>query len=317
MLSAVVRRALTVAAGPVVSLSAGAALAQPPRVEPSAADLAIATGRLGDAEAELYAASRRAPREPAARGALGLFLASRGRLKVGSVLLEEARQFGADPIAVGARLAHVYRWQGDWSKVVTLSGPAADDLRDMARWLAAHPGSVSGPDSSSMTLTPNELAGLGRITITVGGEVVPADIDPTVEGLVLPSTVGVMAALRTFPIRGGGTAGVAYTVNIGAYTLTGVPARLSDGSGARVGLDVLSPLVPTFDAAARRLTLRTHEPASPRGEALPFLLSFPGVRVVAREGQAPAPLESAAGRAAVRGSKWTFDLRRGALLLER
>ncbi len=71
--------------------------AQSRRVERSAADASIAVGRLDAAEQELYAAVRRAPREPSARGALGEFLASRGRIRAGSVLLEEARQFGADP----------------------------------------------------------------------------------------------------------------------------------------------------------------------------------------------------------------------------
>ncbi|HEY4659712.1 MAG TPA: hypothetical protein VIH11_09400, partial [Gemmatimonadaceae bacterium] len=57
------------------------------------------------------------------------------------------------------------------------------------------------------------------------------------------------------------------------------------------------------------------EPA--RGEALAILLGFPGVRLVARPGQSPVALESAAGRAALRGARWTFDLRRGAVVVER
>src|SRR5476649_2644834 len=62
---------------------------------PSAADLAIAQGRLDDAEQLLFAASSRATHEPSARGALGIFLASRGKLKIGAVLLEAARRLAA------------------------------------------------------------------------------------------------------------------------------------------------------------------------------------------------------------------------------
>src|SRR5471032_2922031 len=97
----------------------------------SAADAAIAQGRLDDAEQLLFAASSRSTHEPSARGALGMFLASRGRLRVGAVLLEEARQFGGDAAVIDARLAHIYLWLGDWTAVAALkhyatSGPEND-----------------------------------------------------------------------------------------------------------------------------------------------------------------------------------------------
>jgi hypothetical protein len=301
-----------------VALVATAAHAQlPRRVEPSAADLAIALGRLADAEAELYAASRRAPREPSARGALGSFLASRGQLKVGAVLLEEARQFGGDPLTIDARLAHIYRWRGEWNEVAALSSPAADGEREMARWLAAHPGTISGPDSAVTPLEPNELAGIGRIVVGVGGTTLPVDVDPSIEGLMLPSTVGVLAALRTFATPEGGTTGVVFEMTLGGYSLTNVPVRLSPDERARIGFDVLARLTPTFDQAGRRLTLRLRPPERPRGEEVAILLTFPGVRLVVRDGQAPVALEAAAGRAALRGARWTFDLRHGALIVDR
>src|ERR1019366_5663285 len=105
----------------------------------SAADVAISQGRLDDAEQVLFAASSRATHEPLARGALGIFLASRGRLKVGAVLLEEAREFGGDASVIDARLSRIYAWLGDWSAVAALkhyvaSGPE----QDRTRWLAAH-----------------------------------------------------------------------------------------------------------------------------------------------------------------------------------
>jgi hypothetical protein len=301
-----------------VALWAMAATAQQPRrVERSAADVAIALGRLADAESELYSASRRAPREPSARGALGSYLAARGKLKVGAVLLEEARQFGGDQRTIDDRLAHIYRWLGEWNAVAALSSPSGDDEREVARWLAAHPGTVVGPDSSVTPIAPNEMAGLGRITIGVGSEAIPVDVDASVEGLVLPPTVGVLAALQTFAAPGGGTAGVAFAVTIGGFTITNVPAKLSPEGRARIGLDVLARLTPTFDPPARRLTLRSRPPERLRGVEMPVLLTFPGVRIVARDGQPPVAIETAAGRAALRGARWTFDLSLGALIVER
>jgi hypothetical protein len=283
----------------------------------SPADVAISQGRLDDAEQALYAASTRAAHEPSARGALGMFLASRGRLKVGAVLLEEARQFGGDASMIEARLARIDAWLGDWAAVAalkhyTVSGPEYD----RARWLAAHAPARSGPDSVTIALEPNELAGLGRIELKIGSATIQADINPNVEGLVLPSTVAMGAESQQFGMRDSGSVAVVYEVAIGAMRLANVAARLYPVAHAAIGLDVLAALTPTFDAAAHRMTLRQRAaPAS--GDPLPILLSFPGVRIVARAGQAPVAIESAAGRAAVRGTPWTFDVRRGAIVLAR
>lgn len=283
----------------------------------SPADVAISQGRLDDAEQALYAASSRAAHEPSARGALGMFLASRGRLKVGAVLLEEAREFGGDPSMIDARLARIFAWLGDWPAVTALKHYAATGPEyDRARWLAAHAPTRSGPDSLTVALEPNELAGLGRIELKIGGATMQADINPNVDGLVLPSTVAMGAEAQQFGMRDSGSVAVIYEVAIGAMRLANVPAKLYPTARATIGLDVLAALTPTFDAAAHRMTLRQRAaPAS--GDPLPILLSFPGVRIVTRAGQAPVAIESAAGRAAVRGTPWTFDVRRGAIVVAR
>lgn len=287
------------------------------RTDPSSAERAIAQGRLDEAESALYAASARAPREPAARGALGAFLASRGHLKAGAVLLEEARQFGGDARAIDERLKHVFAWTGEWQRwatlpsAATLSGPE----RARARWLAAHPRTRSGPDSSVVPLEPNEVFGLGRIALRVGETIVRADVDPAVEGLVLPAVLDLTGILQLFGSRGDTIFAAAAVVSIGAQSLANVPVRLEPDARPRVGLDLLASLTPTFDLAARRLTLRGAVPPPPAGDQVPFLLGFPGVRIVPRRGEPPVALESPAGRSALRGARWTFDVRRGAIVV--
>jgi len=284
---------------------------------PSAAEAAIARGRLDEAEAALFAASSRAPRDPSARAALGSFLASRGRLKVGAVLLEEARQFGGDAPLIDARLARIYAWLGDWASVVALPHYArAGAEHDRARWLTEHAPAHHGPDSVIVPLEPNEAAGFGRITLAIGGATIQADINPNVEGLVLPSSPAVAAESQQFGMRDTASVAAVFTVGIGEMRLVNVPAMLSPGARPAVGFDLLAALMPTFDAGAHLLTLREAASAS-SGEPLPILLGFPGVKIVARAGQPPVAMESAAGRAALRGARWTFDLKRGAIVFPR
>jgi hypothetical protein len=285
------------------------------RVEASAPDVALSQGRLDDAERELYTASRRAPREPSTRGALGGLLASRGHLRIGAVLLEEARQFGGDAASINGRLAH--RWLGDWPALAALPTGAAYDgaEKERARWIAAHTGSARGADSTTVRLEPNEITGFGRITLRIGAVGVSADIDPTIEGIALAASGDLLGALQLFGERDGVTLAVAPSVVIGSIMRTNVPVALRRGGSTRVGLDVIAALAPTFDAAARTLTLRMKDETPAGGRELPILLGFPGVRLVARAGQAPIAIESAAGRAVLRDAPWTLSLKRGAIVV--
>src|SRR5205085_4742443 len=63
---------------------------------PTRADFLLREGRWAEAESEYYAQSDRNPRDPVARAALGRFIAMKGAVKPGSVLVEEARKFGLD-----------------------------------------------------------------------------------------------------------------------------------------------------------------------------------------------------------------------------
>lgn len=60
------------------------------------ADALLEEGRWAEAEAMYYAQSEQASRDPVARAALGKFIAMKGAIRPGIVLIEEARQFGLD-----------------------------------------------------------------------------------------------------------------------------------------------------------------------------------------------------------------------------
>jgi hypothetical protein len=281
---------------------------------PSAADIAISQGRLDDAEHLLFAASSRSTHEPSARGALGMFLASRAKFRIGAVLLEEARQFGGDATVIDARLARIYPWFGDWTAVVALkhyatSGPE----NDRARWLANHAPATSGADSTVVPIDPNDSFGLGRIVLTFRGAPMRVDIDPNIEGLVLPSSPMVTGESQQFGMRDSATVAVVREFKIGTMQFSNVRAKLSPAAHPAIGLDVFAALEPTFDAVGRHLTLRRHN-AVIAGESVPVLLGFPGVRLLPRAGQPPVSIESAAGRAALRDAPWTLDLKRGAIV---
>jgi hypothetical protein len=64
------------------------------------ADMLLQEARWSEAESAFYQQSERAPRDAVARAALGRYLAMKGAVRPGIVLIDEARQFGLD-----ARLA--------------------------------------------------------------------------------------------------------------------------------------------------------------------------------------------------------------------
>jgi hypothetical protein len=285
------------------------------RVDPSATELAISVGRLDLAEAVLFEEARRAPREPTVRGALGIFLAGRGKFLVGATLLEEALQFGGDTASIQERLLEVYRWAAQYDRTAAL--PEARMIPEEREAMRRAAGTaVGGAAAAIVPLQPNEAFGLGRFTLLVGSEPVDADIQPLTTGVQLPASPALFGAVEPVSARGDTTWAVARTLSIGRVTIGPVPVQLVPGlRTARIGLDVLGQLSPTFDGAARTLTVRSSD-AAPTGDARPFLLTFPGLTFVAREGQPPVPLNGNAGRSALRGRRWTLDLASGAIVIE-
>ena len=65
-------------------------------LRPTHADSLLAEGRWAEAEAAFYQQSEIAPRDPIARVALGQFIAMKGAVRPGLVLIAEARKFGLD-----------------------------------------------------------------------------------------------------------------------------------------------------------------------------------------------------------------------------
>jgi hypothetical protein len=291
-------------------------------------------GRVFAAESAYYDAARQSPRDPAARLALGRYLAARGALRIGAVLMEEARFFGGDAKLVAAELAPVYARLGDFRSLAALPAtPLTATERARAEWLRDHAPAASGPDSATVAYAPDAggAGSLGRVTLTLGGAALEATIDPSVRGLVLDTAWARRPDdAKTFGARQAGGApaplGVALAVKLGELTLANVPARFAPQGGrasARVGLDVLAALAPTFDERARQLRLRRggRVAAGLPGEHLATLTFGSGTWLASPAsgggGASSASLASERARAALRGTRWTMDARRGEIVVER
>ena len=96
--------------------NAQAQRAQLPRTR---ADLLLDSGLWPQAEEAYYAQSRVRPRDPIARAELGRYLAMKGAVLPGTVLIEEALQFGLDS-ALARRLLRPWRAVLEWRGMATL-----------------------------------------------------------------------------------------------------------------------------------------------------------------------------------------------------
>lgn len=256
---------------------------------PSRADSMLARGRLAAAEEALYAAVDAKPRDPAPRGALAAYLASRARFKIAEVLFDEAQRFGASPPAI--RLAK----QAMLPYRVTVSdGPV-----------------VAIPIAPMVGDPTATLAFAARFSAR--GDSLPVLLDLSVQGV----RVGRRIAER-LRLRAGRT-----SLWIGERRLDDLHVyvdSLGTPDEVRVGLDVLWPLHPQVDTRAGILTLgRAPNVAGIAGpvQQIPFVLTFPGVQLVPRVGQPPIALQSRAGQALLRMTRWQVDAATATLLVER
>jgi hypothetical protein len=283
------------------------------------ADSLLRGGRLAAAEDLYYLAVRRQPRDPEARLALGRYLAARGALKVGAVLMEEARYFGGDARAIAVQLAPVYARMGDWRALAALPGtPLSTGERLRATWLQANPFILRGPDSTTIPLAADER-GLGAVSLVIEGDTLTAIVDPDVQGIVLDTAWAAGAGLRIFKGKADTDrrrfVAAAPSARLGAMVLANAPVRFvpMGAREARIGLDLLGQLAPTFDAANGRLTLRrAGRLAGQEGAArVPMIVLPSGVHLV-KDGT--IRLGGPQARALL-GARWSFDARRGEVVL--
>jgi len=290
----------------------------------SRADNLLRVGRMFAAETLYYYAVRRAPRDPEARLALGRYLAARGALRIGAVLMEEARYFGADPKKVAVHLAPVYAQLGDFRALAGLPNtPLHNAERSRAEWLRDHPPVVEGPDSASVHWTPSDTGALGTIVLRIGAASVRATVDPRAHGLVLDTAwmrskeTKVFASSFDNDVRN--AAGVTLGVGLGDVTLRQVVTSFApqvSPTDAVIGLDVLMPLAPTVDAAARRILLRKNGRVDRDmpGERVQTLLFGSGLWLIWE--QSMIPLAGDDARRLLAGGPWTVDWRRGQLIAQ-
>lgn len=287
------------------------------------ADSLLRRGRVFAAETLYYYAVRRAPRDPSARLALGRYLAARGALRIGAVLMEEARFFGGDPKTIGTYLAPVYARLGDYKALSALPGsPLPYAQRARAEWLGENPPVISGPDSAVVPLAPGDSGSLGEISVVIGGDTLQASIDPRVQGITLDTAwlhrKSVKRFAATFDNDWRNIGGVALSVAVGPFTLTNTPtnfAATTNPHHARVGLDFLGQLAPTFDHAAGTLLLRRSGRIAngTPGQHIPTLAYPGGLWLVARDGI--WPLGGTNAQTTIGTRAFTLNARRGELIL--
>ncbi len=313
--------------GALVALTSARALpAQSPAWR--TADSLLRAGMLERAESVYYAEARHRPRDPQARAGLGLFLLSRGAVKIGATLVEEAIRFGGDPGVLGPPLASAYMYLNDWRSTALLAdSPLRDGQKKRNSWLLQHPVRVIAPDSTvliAMARTPVDSF-IGVTPVRLNGTTVKALIRPAMHCKIeLSDTSRALAKLRTFPdtkTRGGVPylAAAADSVGLGRMTILGVPIdvrQLGPGVEATICFGELMPFSPTFDSRAGLIALHVSAlPAPPRTTTtVPFYA--PEGRLALIRAGGLSSIASPTVRSFLGDSRWTIDTRRGQIVIE-
>lgn len=280
-----------------------------------------AAGSITETESALYAAVRARPRDPQARVALGRYLVARGATRVGMTLLEEAIRFGADSGKVEPDLARAYLEAGDYRSLAALKFATRAE-RQRARWLVDHESRTISPDSIMLVplLESSDSQSVGRITFRVNGHAIDARISSGVSGIVIPDSIAATANLHRFTGEAdqGVVLGAVDSIGIGRLSVTNVPVtiRRTGTREAIIGLDLLGQFVPAFDPDARQITLHV-------GGArliLPSRTRFVTWRATSELQMLQSNGWTSMTRPQIvrllRTHRWTFDSRRGLLVLE-
>ena len=287
------------------------------------ADTLLIAGRIFAAESLYYIAVRRGPRDPVARLALGRYLAQRGALKVGAVLMEEARYFGGDPARIALELAPVYVRLGEYNHLAALPASAVPyGERMRAEYLRDNRPGIAGPDSATVDYQVSDSQLLGRVMLLIGADTVMATIDARAEGLVLDTAWARRKELHRFGARTVATRdvdAVTPTVALGPYLFTNVPTRFATLHGAAkatIGLDLIGQLAPSFDPRRGKVVLRAggRLPSTFPGLRIATLTNDRGVYVV--KGETIFPLGHPDVQRYFRNSRWTLNPKRGEVLVD-
>lgn len=286
------------------------------------ADSTLRAGVIGPTESALYDAVRTRPHDPAARVALGRYLVARGATRVGMTLLEEAIKFGGDATVIEPDLARAYLEAGEYRSLAGLKSAAAPE-RERAQWLVLHESRTVASDSilSIPFRPPVDSATVARIVLRIDGRPVEAAITARVSGIVVSDTSSVARQLHRFAAEGdpGRILAAADSIGLGRMSVSNVPvtiARVDGSRAALIGLDVIGQFTPTFDPMTAQITLRVGTPIV----ALPN-----GTRFITWSTQSDLQLLQAGGwisvtrpsiARALREHRWTFDAKRGALIVE-
>ena len=293
---------------------------RPPPPLPSLAEEYLAMGRLASAERELYAAVAAKPREPSHRGALALYLASRGEFAVAEVLFREALRFGADTALIGRAMAQMmpYRPPMERSRVPGARESAAPGAHTASEGVERIDGvAVTLPlERSDVPSVIARVAGYGRGRLSV-------TFDPAREGIAISSVDDPVLAMRAFRGRGAGTPVLLQEITIGERRLRWMDAHVDPSVPAgevRMGMDLIWRLRPIIDEGAGTLTLPAagmRAMMSERSFHVPVVLRFPGLWLVPRPFMAPLSLSSPEGRALLRGARWQLNPETATIIVER
>lgn len=293
------------------------------------ADSLLASGRVSTAESAYYATSSARPRDAVARAALGRYLASRGALRPGAILLEEARLFGGDSVSIARSLAPIYGSLGDYRALAVLpASPLSAAEQSRTRWLVSHAPVLEFPDSTAaLPYKPiTDGLGIGTVSIGIGDRAVDAIVDASVTGVVLRGRQARRrSGLRVFGDDSSGVVAVVSELHLGDVVLSNVPARLETDtaraaqgrrSGVFVGLDVLRRLAPTFDPVADTITLRRSGQIgqATAGTRAPMLLDAQGLRILV-DGRWESPASRATAQL-LSTRRWILDAKRGAIIIQ-
>ena len=293
------------------------------------ADSLLASGRVSTAESVYYATSSARPRDAVARAALGRYLASRGALRIGAVLLEEARLFGGDSASIARSLAPIYGSLGDYRALAVLpASPLSPAEQSRTRWLVSHAPVLEFPDSvAKLPYKPiSDGSGIGTLSIGIGDRAVAAVVDASVSGVVVRGRQARRrSGMRVFGEDSTGVVAVVSELHLGDVVLSNVPARLEADtahapqghrSGTFVGVDVLRRLAPTFDPVADTITLRRSGQIGQAtvGTRSPMLLDAQGLRVLV-DGRWESPASRATAQL-LSTRRWILDAKRGTIIIQ-